>query len=57
MSDVAMALIATGQSKPEHVNDNGVTALMYAQRNNMTDIIMLLQHNNWHTRMRNLGIN
>ena len=42
LSDVALALIATGKSKPKHVDSNNFTALMYACRRNMTDVAIAL---------------
>jgi hypothetical protein len=44
-SKVALALIKTGQSNPDHVNDHGYKALTVAIRNNMIDIIHLLEPN------------
>jgi hypothetical protein len=42
MSDVAMALIQTGQSKPEQMNNFGNTALIWACKYNMPDVAMAL---------------
>ena len=42
MPDVAMALIQTGQSRPELASKNGFTALMYACVNSMPDVAMAL---------------
>ena len=38
----ALALIATGKSKPEYIDDNGNTALIWACRNDMTDVAIAL---------------
>ena len=42
MSDVALALIQTGQTKPEQVNNKGNTALLYACIFNMSDVALAL---------------
>jgi ankyrin repeat protein len=42
MSDVALELIKTGQSKPERVDKYGNTALMYACYNNMSGVALEL---------------
>jgi hypothetical protein len=44
MSDVALALIATGQSKPAQANDDGNTALIMATEKNMLEVITAI-HN------------
>ena len=42
MSDIALALIKTGQSKPEHVTTSGNTALTVACNNEMTEVALAL---------------
>jgi len=42
MTDVALELIKTGFSKPEHINNNHKTALIIACENNMTDVALEL---------------
>jgi hypothetical protein len=42
MSDVALALIRTGNSKPEHVTSSGNTALLMACYNEMADVALEL---------------
>ncbi len=42
LSDVALALIATGNSHPEHVNSNGYTALIHACSGRLKDVALAL---------------
>jgi ankyrin repeat protein len=42
MTEVALALIATGNSNPEQVTNNDITALMWACRNKMQEVALAL---------------
>ncbi len=42
MSDVALALIATGESNPGRINSDGFTALIWACYNKMSDVALAL---------------
>jgi ankyrin repeat protein len=42
LSEVALAFIQTGQSKPEHVNQSGDTALILACRTSLSDVALAL---------------
>ena len=42
MSDVAIALIDTGECNPGATNKDGNTAIVYASKNNMSDVYSLL---------------
>jgi len=42
MSIVALKLIETGRSKPEQINNDGNTALIYACYNNMYNVALKL---------------
>ena len=42
MSDIALKLIQTGNSRPEYINQHGVTALVYACDNRMKEVALKL---------------
>ena len=39
MKEVALELIKTGHAKPEHVDNNGDTALIWACQNEMKEVV------------------
>jgi ankyrin repeat protein len=42
LSDVALELIKTNQSKPDQINSNGNTALIWACNNKLSDVALEL---------------
>ena len=39
MTEVVSELIKTGHAKPDHINEDGITALIYACQNEMKEVV------------------